>query len=73
MLEVIDPSKNDGSSDTNISINSNTDYQEYEYTIDNLPEFTQFAIKIIFASENQSEPPLVKDLRAIATLKPSLE
>lgn len=73
LLEVIDPSKNDGSSDVNISINSNTDYQEYEYTIDNLPEFTQFAIKIIFASKNQSEPPIVKALRAIATLKPSLQ
>ena len=69
---VVDASKNDGSSDEKISINSNVQYSDYEYTVDNLPEFTGFAIKIIFASTNQSEPPLVKELRAIATLKPSL-
>jgi hypothetical protein len=69
---VVDASKNDGSSDSRVSVNSNVNFSEYEYTIDNLPEFTGFAIKIIFASTNQSEPPLAKELRAIATLKPGL-
>ncbi|MGA1047755.1 MAG: hypothetical protein ACO3UU_07075, partial [Minisyncoccia bacterium] len=64
---VVDASKNDGSSDNKVSINSNVSFSEYEYTIDNLPEYTGFAIKIIFASKKQSEPPLEKELRAIAT------
>jgi hypothetical protein len=69
---VIDPSKNDGSEDSESSEYSGISFEDYEYTIDNLPEFTGFAIKIILASKNQAQPPLVKDLRAIATLKPSV-
>lgn len=69
---VVDPSKNDGSADSESNITSSGGYNDYEYTIDNLPEFTGFAIKIIFASKNQATPPIVKDLRAIATLKPSI-
>jgi hypothetical protein len=69
---VIDASKNDGSADSEDTFSSGLAYNDYEYTVDNLPEFTGFAIKIILASKNQAQPPLVKDLRGIATLKPSI-
>jgi len=72
ILRVVDASKNDGSEDVKSNDNSSSEYQDYEYTIDNLEDFTGFSIKIIMASENQADPPYVKDLRAIATLKPSL-
>lgn len=42
------------------------DFREYEFTIDNLPTFRYFSIKIVGTSTNQSYPPRVKDLRVIA-------
>jgi flagellar basal body rod protein FlgC len=68
---VIDPSKNDGSADVRVSIDDNSATQDFEYTVDDLPPFTGFAIKIILVGSNQAEPPIVSDLRAIATVKPN--
>ena len=45
---------------------TNDDFIEYEYTEDGLEEFTSFAIKIRMQSSNSSQPPRIKDLRAIA-------
>jgi hypothetical protein len=42
------------------------DFREYEFTIDNLPSFRYFGIKLIGSSTNQAYPPRVKDLRVIA-------
>ena len=50
------------------------DFQEYLYTAgvtddgigDSLPEFIQFAIKIVFQATNAANPPRIRDLRAIA-------
>ena len=42
------------------------DHIEYEYTANDLEEFTAFAIKIRMQSSNSSQPPRIKDLRAIA-------
>lgn len=69
---VIDYSKNDGSSDNNIVKNDSDLFNEYEYSVDNLADFDAFVIKIVMSSENQAKPPLIKDLRAIATLKPKV-
>ena len=52
-----------------ISVNESTtadDFIEYEYTQNNLEEFIAFAIKIRMQGVNSSEPPRLKDLRAIA-------
>jgi len=52
-----------------ISVNESTtadDFIEYEYTQDSLEEFIAFAIKIRMQGINSSEPPRIKDLRAIA-------
>ena len=49
----------------NASLTS-TDFKEYEYTANNLDEFIAFSIKIVMQGTNSSEPPRLKDLRAIA-------
>jgi len=53
---------------------SRTDFQQYVYSAgvkddgigDTLPEFIQFAIKIVMKGTNAAQPPRIKDLRAIA-------
>jgi hypothetical protein len=52
-----------------VSVNESTtadDFIEYEYTQNDLEEFIAFAIKIRMQGINSSEPPRIKDLRAIA-------
>jgi hypothetical protein len=49
----------------NASVDNN-DFIEREYTVEGLQEFISFAIKIRMQGTNSSEPPRVKDLRAIA-------
>jgi len=65
--QVIDSSKNTASS--NVKINPNNkekQFSEYEYSIDNLPSFNKFSIKIIMTGTDQANVPLIKELRAIA-------
>jgi hypothetical protein len=69
---VIDPSLNDGSSDSFVNESSDRSFKDYEYSVDDLPDFTDFAIKIVMATSNQATPPLVRDLRAIANIKPRI-
>jgi hypothetical protein len=69
---VIDVSRNDGSSDSFVLQTSDRSFQDYEYSVDDLPDFIGFTIKIVMAGTNQATPPLIKDLRAIATVKPRL-
>jgi hypothetical protein len=69
---IIDPSLNDGSSDTYVRQTSDPTFRDYEYSVDDLPDFSSFAIKIVMASTNQATPPLIRQLRAIATKKPNV-
>lgn len=69
---VIDKSKNDGSADSASILSDEAEYQDYEYSVDDLPEFNAFAIKIVLASKNQAKPPAIQGLRAIATVKPKV-
>lgn len=70
--QVIDKSQNDGSQDSFVQQTSEYKFRGYTYSVDNLPDFDAFAIKIVTSSENQALPPLIKDLRAIATIKPRI-
>ena len=54
----------DGSPDTTVE-KDGKNFKEYEYTVEDLPEFTSFAIKIVGQSHNTSVVPLVSNLRAI--------
>ena len=66
----------DGSPDNAVNVSLTPgDFQEYEFTAGvkddgftgtELPDFIQFAIKIVLQSTNAAQAPKVKDLRAIA-------
>jgi hypothetical protein len=56
-----------GLPDTNVNASvNNEDFIERQYTVEGLPEFIAFAIKIRMQGTNTCEVPRVKDLRAIA-------
>jgi hypothetical protein len=71
--DIINLSDNNGLPDKMISKtdvigfdSDELDFREYEFTIDSLPSFRYFGIKLIGTSTNQAYPPRVKDLRIIA-------
>jgi hypothetical protein len=68
--QVIDASLNDGSADFYTQQTSDRSFKDYEYSADDLPDFNAFVIKIVMAGTNQATPPIVSQLRAIATVKP---
>ena len=55
----------DGSPDILIDPDSRS-FKEYTYTVDNLPEFISFAIKIVGKSQNTCKVPTVTSFRALA-------
>jgi hypothetical protein len=69
---VIDPSANDGTQDTFVSTGSNSEVKDYEYSVDDLEYFDGFSIKVILSGTNQADPPVLSDIRAIATVKPNI-
>jgi len=54
----------DGSPDTSIP-QDGRNFKEYEFTAENLREFSAFAVKIVGQSSNTSRPPLVSSLRCL--------
>jgi len=65
-LEVIDPVLNNGREDIEVPASSDGQFLQYEFTANDLPDFSGFAIKIIMAGTDQSNAPIIRDLRAIA-------
>ena len=56
-----------GESDNTVNASLDvSDFKEYEFTANNLDEFIAFSIKIVMQGTNRSEPPSLKDLRALA-------
>ena len=47
---------------------SSADFGNYEFTGKNITPFNGFQIKIIMTGTNQSYVPLIRDLRAIASI-----
>ena len=62
---VDDQSKNDGRSDTFVPISRSDEFREYQFTVDNLDEFTGFTIKLVMLGTNQINHQ-IKELRAFA-------
>ena len=42
-------------------------YQELSYSVEDLPEFSSFAVKLIMKSRNPAYVPKIQDLRAVAS------
>ena len=63
---VINDKNNSGRPDQNVVASLENQFLEYEYTVDDLPPFTGFQIKVDIASTNQAQPSELLDFRAIA-------
>ena len=64
--DIIDLSKNDGRADAFVLPNGFGLFSEYQFSVDNLEQFSGFVIKIVMTSTNESYPVRLKDFRAIA-------
>ena len=71
--EVISFENSDGRSDTFVPPtqslgfeSSDIEFKEYSFTIDKLPSFKSYRIKLVLTSTNQVYVPRIKDLRVIA-------
>jgi hypothetical protein len=57
---------NSGLPDMYVRPSRENEYLEYEFTANNLSQFSGYIIKIVMSSTNQAYPPKIKDLRTIA-------
>jgi hypothetical protein len=71
--QIIDASLNDGRPDSFVSpsthlafLPQDLEYKEYSFSVDQLPAFRSYRIKIVMTSTNQTYVPRLKDLRVIA-------
>ena len=65
-LQVVDPAKNSGRADRLVRASKENEFLDYEFTANNLDEFTGFQIKVVISGTNEADPPRFKDLRVIA-------
>ena len=63
---VKDPARNNGKSDAFVPASVDKEFLEYEYTANNVGEFTGYMVKIVMSSSNQATPPKIKEFRSIA-------
>ena len=64
--QVIDPAKNSGKPDAFVSPSTVDQFKEYQFSADDLDEFTGFKIKIVSSGTNEALAPRFKDFRALA-------
>ena len=64
--QIINTSKNSGRPDAKTGSSTDGEFLEYQFTADDLSEFTGFVIKVVFSGTNEAEAPRLSDLRAIA-------
>ena len=63
---IINKTNNNGKPDDPVTPSASETFKDYEFTIEELPPFTRFQVKIDMTGTNQAQPPYIKDLRAIA-------
>ena len=63
---IINTNNNSGKPDKKTSASLEGQFNEFEFTADDLPQFTGFQVKVVFSSTNQAEDPELLDFRAIA-------
>ena len=64
--QVIDLAKNSGRPDAFVSGSNLGEFKEYQFSVDDLDEFTGFKVKIVCSGTNEALAPKFKDFRAIA-------
>jgi len=63
---IINKTNNNGKPDDPVTSSTTEAFKDYEFTLEELPPFTSFQVKIDMVGTNQAQPPFIKDLRAIA-------
>ncbi len=63
---IINKTNNNGKPDDPVTPTVHETFKDYEFTIEEIPPFTRFQVKIDMVGTNQAQPPYIKDLRAIA-------
>jgi len=64
--QVIDEANNDGRPDALVVSSGFDEFKDYQFTADDLQQFTGFNIKIVMMSTNECTPVRLKDLRILA-------
>ena len=64
--QVIDEANNDGRPDALVVPSGFDEFKDYQFTADDLQQFTGFNIKIVMMSTNECTPVRLKDLRILA-------
>ena len=63
---VIDSTKNSGRPDAFVVSSKDNEFIEYQFSVDELEQFTGFKIKIVMSGSDEAYAPRFKDLRVIA-------
>ena len=66
MILLIDSSKNSGRADAFVPGSNFDEFREYQFSVDDLDEFTGFKVKIVCSGTNEAFAPRFKDFRALA-------
>ena len=64
--EILDVANNDGRADAYVDPNQFGLFSEYQFSVDDLEQFSGFTIKVVMTSTNECVPVRIKDFRAIA-------
>ena len=64
--DVINVNNNSGRADAFVKSSAEGEFNEYQFSIDELEQFTGFQIKIVMSGTNEAKAPRYKDLRVIA-------
>ena len=64
--QVIDEANNDGRPDARVIASGFDEFKEYQFTVDDLQQFTGFTIKIVMLSTNECTPVRLRDMRVLA-------
>ena len=64
--DVINSVNNSGRPDGFVASSAEGEFKEYQFSVDELDQFTGFQIKIVMSGTNEARAPRFKDLRVIA-------
>ncbi len=64
--QVIDQAQNSGRPDKKILITQIDEFREFQFSVDELPPFNAYQVKIVFSGTNEALAPRLNDIRTIA-------
>jgi len=64
--DIVNISKNNGKPDKFVRSSAENEFLEYQFSVDELEQFTGYSIKIVMSGTNEAKAPKFKDIRAIA-------